>query len=55
MVSGIPLMHGSYNEGKSKEEREMVHATELSSQSDLPFSLAILTLNSSFFSVAICD
>lgn len=31
IVSGIPLMHGSYNEGKSTEEREMVHVTELSS------------------------
>lgn len=46
MVSGIPLMHESYNEGKSKEEREMVHATELSSQSDLPFGLGETTVSS---------
>lgn len=48
MVSGIPLMHGSYDEGKNKGEREMVHATELSSQADLPFGLAILCTEQQF-------
>lgn len=38
-VSGITLMHKSHDEGKNKEEREMVHARELNSQTDLPFRL----------------
>lgn len=41
MVSGITLMHRSHDEGKNKEEREMVHARELNSQTDLPFCLTL--------------
>lgn len=41
MVSGIALMHRPHDEGKSKDEREMVHARELNTQSDLPFGLTM--------------
>lgn len=41
MVSGITLMHRPHDEGKNKEEREMVHARELNSQTDLPVGLTI--------------
>lgn len=41
MVSGITLMHRSHDEGTNKEEREMVRARELNSQTDLPFGLRV--------------